>query len=136
MTIAKYSLTVSSRVVSLDMSGTVSATMEGQLFHDAYPLPPLEAMKCVHKNCQQDPCYDDAAWHMQLPYKWKQPTAEEFIKQQKCEVCHGTGWFKSNTMEFEGGCPNGCCFHCGHGKEYHQHADACRFENCQCERYE
>jgi len=26
-------------------------------------------MKCVHKNCKQDPCYDDAAWHMQLSKK-------------------------------------------------------------------
>lgn len=23
-------------------------------------------MKCVHPKCKQDPCYDDAAWHMQL----------------------------------------------------------------------
>jgi hypothetical protein len=28
------------------------------------------------------------------------------------------------------------CFNCEHGKEHHQHADACRFETCQCKCYE
>lgn len=31
-------------------------------------------MKCVHEGCKQDPCYDDAAWHMQVknhtPLPW------------------------------------------------------------------
>ena len=25
-----------------------------------------------------------------------------------CELCHGTGYWKSNTAEYEGDCPNGC----------------------------
>lgn len=25
-----------------------------------------------------------------------------------CELCNGTGYFKSNTAEYEGDCPNGC----------------------------
>jgi hypothetical protein len=28
------------------------------------------------------------------------------------------------------------CFACGHGVEHHKHADACRFEACQCRCYE
>ena len=28
------------------------------------------------------------------------------------------------------------CHNCGHGGEHHKHADACRFETCQCKRYE
>lgn len=27
------------------------------------------------------------------------------------------------------------CHNCEHGGEYHKHADACRFETCQCERF-
>lgn len=26
----------------------------------------------------------------------------------KCNLCNGTGYFKSNTAEYEGDCPNGC----------------------------
>ena len=25
-----------------------------------------------------------------------------------CELCNGTGYFKTNTGEYEGDCPNGC----------------------------
>ena len=25
-----------------------------------------------------------------------------------CELCNGAGYFKSNTAEYEGDCPNGC----------------------------
>ena len=28
------------------------------------------------------------------------------------------------------------CFNCEHGKEHHQHADACRYETCQCKCWE
>ena len=28
------------------------------------------------------------------------------------------------------------CFHCGHGAEHHKHADACRYEDCQCKCFE
>jgi hypothetical protein len=43
-------------------------------------------------------------------------------KEKKCELCQGTGYFKSNTAEFEGPCPNGCCSECGKpiNSEWHQ----------------
>jgi hypothetical protein len=37
-----------------------------------------------------------------------------------CPVCEGTE----------------VCFRCGHGASHHQHADACRYENCQCPCYD
>lgn len=40
---------------------------------------------------------------------------------EPCELCGGTGYWKSNTAEFEGLCPNGCCSECGKpiNSEYH-----------------
>ena len=30
------------------------------------------------------------------------------VKTMNCELCNGTGYFKTNTGEYEGDCPNGC----------------------------
>lgn len=37
----------------------------------------------------------------------EQKHAHEVVVKE-CELCNGTGYFKSNTAEFEGPCPNGC----------------------------
>jgi len=49
-----------------------------------------------------------------------------------CELCNGSGYFKSNTAEYEGECPNGCkepettCDNCGQKITEGKYCESCR----------